>query len=241
MFVSEPPQKMLLLALHSQNQAAIDERLATEGVKDWINSQVFPGQLPNSTTRFRHSKSMTCLTFASLVNDVANVRQLVEAGADIGITDLDGFSALHYACASDVDSDAKVAYLMQRDASSQAATDDSEQVVHAPEFYSKALQLAASFNQAGRVRALIDDHGASLSTTNQDGHTPFQLAANASSDEAVRVLLSYPNCDFGIKEKSGAGEAALLGGFSFYHHTSVLIRQKYGGTPVFLQNIYDHA
>ena len=35
--VSESPQHLLLQALNDENQAAIDERLATEVVKNWIN------------------------------------------------------------------------------------------------------------------------------------------------------------------------------------------------------------
>ena len=157
----------LLQALNDQNQAAIDERLATEGVKGWINHRALPEQLDNPIRHFQDIKSITCLIFASVVSDDATVRQLVEAGADIAVTDSRGFSPLHYACqsfaylvsddaavdrlftarsnnavtdsghyvevfselhyacASNVDADATVAYLMQRDASSQTANGGS--------------------------------------------------------------------------------------------------------------------
>ena len=72
---------------------------------------------------------------------------------------------------SDVNADDKVAYLMQRDTSSQTATSDSEQAVLEPEVYSKSLRLAARLNQASRVRALIDDHGASVNAADRQGST----------------------------------------------------------------------
>ena len=106
-FLSESPQHLLLQALNDQNQAAIDERLATEGVKDWINRRALPEQLDNPVRQFKVVRSITCLTFASLVSDDATVRQLVEAGADAAVTDSrkrkeEVYSPLHYACASDV-------------------------------------------------------------------------------------------------------------------------------------------
>ena len=199
---------MLLQALNDQNQAAIDERLATESVKDWINLRALTEQLDNPIRQFKDVKRITCLAFASLVSDDATLRQLVEAGADTAITEslelslmaFDGrerhvYSALHYACASDVDADAKVAYLIQRDASSQTATGDSELVVPDPEFYAESLRLAALLNQADRVRALIDDHGVSVNATDWRGRTAFIYATEALSAEAVEVLLPYLNFD----------------------------------------------
>ena len=120
------------------------------------------------------------------------MRQLVEAGAGITVTDTrtgkEVYSALHYACASDVDADAKVAYLMQRDASSETPTGGSEQVVLGPEFYSTSLRLAANHNHAGRVRALIDDNGASVNSTGRWGRTALHAAAAASGGaESVNV------------------------------------------------------
>ena len=124
------------------------------------------------------------------------MRQLVEAGADVLKTDSEGrYSALHYAYASDIDSDAKVAYLLKRGVSSKKATRSSAKVVLHPEFYSKSsLHLAAYHNQADRVRALIDDHGAEVNATDRYGCTALDVAAWAGSAEALKVVLQHPDC-----------------------------------------------
>ena len=193
---------MLLQALNDQNQAAIDEYLATKGVKDWINHRAMPEQLDNHIREFKDVKSITCLAFASLVSEARTVQQLIEAGADVAVTDSEGFSPLHYACASDADSDVKTAYLMQRE-SSQRATGGSEQLILGPDFYSTSLRLAARHNLADRVRALIDDHGASVNATDEDGWTALHLAARAGHAEAVKVLVQHPSCDVSITDRRG--------------------------------------
>ena len=215
----------MLQALNDQNQAAIDERLATEGVKDWINHCALPEQLDNPIRQFKGLKNITCLAFASLVSDHATVRQLVEAGADIAVTDSWGHSLVHYACASDIDADAKVTYLMQSGASSQTTSSGWA----SPEFYSTSLRLAARLNQADRVRALIDDHGASVNDTDSWGSTPLSLAAEYGSAEAVDVLVSYPDCDFSIRDGDGdtAADCARVGG---HHDLATLIEAKSKGS-----------
>ena len=117
-------EQFLLQLLNDQNRAAIKKCLKNKSLKSWINNPVLLELLENPVRQFNNVENITCLIFASLVSDDATVRQLVKAGADVTVTDSRGygeevFSALHYACASDVDADAKVAYLMQRDETSQ--------------------------------------------------------------------------------------------------------------------------
>ena len=151
------PQHLLLQALNDQNQAAIVERLATKGVKDWINRFALPKQLDNPIKEFNYVRSITCLSFASLVSDDATVRQLVEAGADVTVADGRGLTALHHVCESDIDS--------------------------------------ARFSRTDRVRALIDDYGASVNATDRRwGRTALHLAAAAGRAEAVEVLVQHPDC-----------------------------------------------
>ena len=200
---------MLLQALNDQNQAAIDKLVAADGVKDWINNRALPVQLDNPIRQFKDVKGITCLAFASLVNEARTVQQLIEAGADVAVTDSEGFSPLHYACASDVESETKLAYLMQRDESSQTLTGSSNQGVLATEVYTRSLRLAAAHNQADRVRALIDDHGASVNATDWRGRTALYLAAEAGHAETVKVLVQHPNFHFGITDWFGDTSADL--------------------------------
>ena len=185
---------MLLQFLNDRNDTAIKECLAIVGVNVWINYPVLPKLLENRIRQFIDVESITCLTFASLVSTNETVRLLVEAGADIAVTDSRGYSTLHYACASDIDAEDKIAYLVQRGASPQKATDGSKETLPGPEFYSTSLLLAASLNQAGRVRALIDDHGVSVNATGEYDRTALHHAAEAGSAEAVKVLVQHPDC-----------------------------------------------
>ena len=187
--------------MNDQNKAAVDERLATECVKDWINRRVLPQQIDNPIRQFKNVKSITCLVFASLIHDARTVQQLIDAGADAAVTDSKGFSPLRYACASDIDSDAKVAHLMQRDASSQTAAGSLKKIVPNQNIYTISLRLAAAHNQAGRVKTLIYDHGASVNATDRMGRTALHLAAAAGHAEAVKVLLQHPDCDISMRDR----------------------------------------
>ena len=105
------------------------------------------------------------------------------------------YSALHYACASDVDADIKVAYLRHRGALLRKITASrSCHVVSESELYSTSLRLAARHNQAGRVRALIDDHGVSVNATDQWADKALHAAAKAGNTEAINVLMQHPAC-----------------------------------------------
>ena len=192
--VSDSSQHLLLQALNDQNQATIDERLATEGVKDWINRRALPEQLDNPVRQFNDVKSMTCLAFASLVSEARTVQQLIEAGADVAVTDSKGFLPLHYACASDIDSDAKLVYLIQSNESSQNSTSNSNKVVLGPDVYSSSVRLAAAHNLAGRMKVLIANHGASVNDTDEEYRTALHIAAEAGHAEAVDVLVQNPDC-----------------------------------------------
>ena len=184
----------LLQALNDKHQAAIDECVAAEGAKDWINYDVDPKQLDNPVREFKDVASVTCLTFASLVNDVQTVRQLVESGADPTVTDSEGCSVLHYACANRADAQAKVTYLLQREASLVNAYNHSKNAVLTRRKRSTPLHVAARYNQTDCVKILINDGKALVNATVEYGCTALHLAAAAGSAEAAKVLVQYPDC-----------------------------------------------
>ena len=198
----------------------------------WINNRFLPVKIQNPIRQFKRIESITCLIFASLVSDEATVRQLVEAGADVAVTDSLGYGdvvyfPLHYALASDVDSDAKVAYLIQQDASSQTATGGSEQAVLRPETYSYtgiSLLLCAGLNQAGFVKALIYDHGVSVNATDWRCRTALHVAAEAGSADAVKVLVQHPDCRVNATDRRGRTALHLAAAAGHAEAVKVLVR-----------------
>ena len=193
----------LLHALNDQRQAAIDECVVAEGAKDWINNAVEPRQLFNPVSDFEDVKSITCLTFASLVNDARTVRQLVESGADVRATDWTGCTPLHYACASRVEAQAKVEYMLQRDASLVNATNYSKSGVLNSRRYWTPLHVAARHNRTDCVKTLISDGKAPVNATDQWGRTALHLAAEAVSADAVKVLVQHPDCCVNVTDERG--------------------------------------
>ena len=78
------------------------------------------------------------------------------------------------------------------------------------------------------MRALIDDHGASVNATDGGDRTALHVAAEAGSIDAVAVLLSYPDCDFNLKDRDGeiAEDCAIFEG---HHDIAALIKAKSNG------------
>ena len=114
---SVDPSLRLLQALNDQEQAAIDDCVADDDVKDWIDNCVDYSQLKSPADALNAVEYMTSLTYASRFNGVSIVRQLVGVGADVTATDSRGHTPLHRACESNVDVSAKVNFLLQCNAS----------------------------------------------------------------------------------------------------------------------------
>ena len=214
------PSSRLLQALNDQSPAAINECVTADDTKVWINNDVDPKQLVNPVVDFKDVESVTCLTFASLVNDFQTVRQLVESGSDVRVTDWTGCTPLHYACASRVEAQAKVEYMLQRDASLVNATNYSENAVLDPEDdaslwrYSTPLHVAARHGQTHCVKTLVDVGKAPVYATDGLGWTALHRAAEAGHAEAVEVLVQHPDCRVNATDEEGWTAlhlAALLG------------------------------
>ena len=123
--VERGPALRLLQALNDKRQAAIDENVSAPDVKNRINDHVERKRLDNPVWYLIGVDHVTCLTFASFVNDARTVRQLVEAGCDVTGRDSHGQTPLHTACLSNVDANSKVMFLLQRVASLVNASDYS--------------------------------------------------------------------------------------------------------------------
>ena len=103
----------LLQALNDENQELIDKGVKHESVKTLINYNLNTKQVTNlRNTRFGCPAYTTCLCFASQFNTVEIVRQLVDAGADVSVTDSMGLTPLHRCCLSKVDTKQKVEFLL---------------------------------------------------------------------------------------------------------------------------------
>ncbi|KAI0506307.1 hypothetical protein F5B22DRAFT_624390 [Xylaria bambusicola] len=157
---------------------------------------------------------LTPLMYAALRGDVAAVSALVDAGAEVNESDVKGYTALHRAIVSEAEGNIDcVDSLLQAGADINAlATDfgwsclhlaaekdqvaigrrliDASANIEAPNNSTGATPLwRAAFNGCvGMVRCLYDA-GANLESPNIDGQTPLFGATQASSKEALVLLL----------------------------------------------------
>ena len=124
----------------------------------------------------------------------ALVRELVDGGADVNTTQVDGMTALHWAAYHD---DAATARLLVR---SGADAD-------APNRYGvRPLALAATNGNAELVRLLLDA-GADANAAFVGGETVLMTAARTGSLEAVEALLAH-GADPDARERRG--QTALM-------------------------------
>ena len=178
--VEHSPALRLLQALNDKRQAAIDESVAAPNLSDWINDYVDLDRLDNSVPYLIGVEHVTCLTFASYVNDARTVRQLVEAGCDVAARDSSGQTPLHTACWSDVDANSKVVFLLQRDASLVNASDYSNE---------SPLHGAAGKGNSEVVKMLLDN-GADVDARGQLGRTALHAACEGGHVACIHELMA---------------------------------------------------
>ena len=205
------PSSRLLQALNDKSLEAINECVTADEAKVWINNNVDPKQLVDPVVDFKDVERITCLTFASLVNDFQTVRQLVESGSDVRATDWTGCTPLHYACASRVEAQAKVEYMLQRDVSlvnatnylPNAALDSGRYWPQSLLRYSTPLHVAADHGKSDCVKILVNVGKAPVNATDSYGWTALYLAAAAGHAEAVKVLVQHPDCRVDATDELG--------------------------------------
>jgi ankyrin repeat protein len=132
---------------------------------------------------------------AAMRREAAEVRRLLQSGADVRAPQADGATALHWAA---YHGDVSLALLL---------LEAGAEVAVANRNGSTPLWLAASQGDAAMVGALLD-HGADANEQLPLGRRPLMLAARAGSVAAVRALLDR-GADANAKE-SARGTTALM-------------------------------
>jgi ankyrin repeat protein len=120
--------------------------------------------------------AQTPVADAAMRRDAAEVRRLVQSGADVNAAQADGATALHWAA---YHGDASLAQALLEAGADVGATNRNG---------STPLWLAASQGDAPIVKALLEG-GADANEPLVLGRRPLMLAARSGSVDAVRVLL----------------------------------------------------
>ena len=175
----DPPLR-LLQALNDKSQTAMADSIAAPDATSWINNRVDPKRLDHPNMNVDNLEPVTCLTFASHINEVLTVCQLVEAGCDVTVRDLHGQTPLHKACHSDVDANSKVVFLLQCDASLVNATDYMN---HAPLHY-------AVFAGKRNVFNTLLDNGADVNVQGRQGRTALHVACIKGDIACIHELMA---------------------------------------------------
>jgi ankyrin repeat protein len=132
---------------------------------------------------------------AAMHGDTAQVRRLLEEGADVNVGQADGATALHWAA---YHRDAQLAELLLKAGAHPSAANREG---------STPLWLAASQGDATMIKTLLEG-GADANEKLPLGRRPLMLAARSGHADAVRVLLDHgadPNAS-----ESERGTTALM-------------------------------
>ena len=183
----------LLQALNDKNNEQVDICVNHDDVKRWINIHVQYGSIKRLQFTFPWHHYTTCAGYACGNSDLATVKKLVEAGADLFATDSTGNTQLHRACRSATDAQQKVELLLK---CNQSLVDRRNNNENTP------LHSAARVGNSDVVAILID-HGAKLNAQGQFKRTALHIASRHGHFEFVKVLTSYNYCNTRAKDKYG--------------------------------------
>ena len=157
----------LLQALNDEDQDTINNCIKHASVKQWINDRVSLKFITSPKTRFVDDFLLiTCLCYASCYNTVGIVRQLVQAGADVTVTDSWQQTSLYWACDGGVDVKEKAEFLIRCDAS----------LVKARTVHKNTPLHAASLKGNTAVISVLIQHGAEVNARGRFDRTPLHYA-----------------------------------------------------------------
>ena len=172
----------LLQALNDKDQKTVSECTKDKSMKEWIDGRVDVKLIENGIFSFSdYFKDITCLGFASRNSDTRTVQQLVEAGADVTVTDSSGRTPLQWACLSQIEVKQKVEYLLSCDASLIRARD---------KIYDTPLHSAA-VNGNDTVISVLIQHGAEVSERGYLGGTALHHACNKGHVACIHELMRH--------------------------------------------------
>jgi ankyrin repeat protein len=150
---------------------------------------------------------------AAMRRDSAEVRRLVQGGADVKAAQADGATALHWAAYT---GDVSLASLLLEAGADVAAANRNG---------STPLWLAASQGDAPMIEALLEG-GADANELLPLGRRPLMLAARSGRVDAVRVLLEH-GADVNAKEDA-RGTTALMQAADQGHADVIAVLLEHG-------------
>ena len=201
----------------NNTQAEFDQ---IEGASSWIDKKVYPQQLNcrfNPAQDYCHYDA-THLTFASRYHSWNNLQFLLETcGADVSATDSLGRNALHRACTSDVDANAKVTYLLQRD---KSLLNGIDKLQNEPLFY------AALSGNSDVISTLIE-HGADVSARGQFGRTALHVACHQGHVACIHELMRH-GADVGTRDSDLEATSLHLASTTGQRDCITILLEDYG-------------
>ena len=172
--------RTLLQALNDRDQEVIDQCLKHKSVKKVIDNKVKISEVVNIRGSFV-DVDITGLCYASMCNDTRTVQQLVQAGADVTVTDSREWRPLHRACASKIEAKQKVEYLLSCDAS----------LIRARNNYNNTPLNVAALSGNDTVISVLIQHGAEVDERGEFGRTALHHACQRGHVACIHELMKH--------------------------------------------------
>jgi len=138
----------------------------------------------------------TPLFYASSWGYCEAIVPLINHGACVRASDMEGFTPLHVTCQG-IDNRIKMAYILIENGADIEAKDNDG---------STPLDVAV-VNRNAKVVELLLDNGADMTATDKEGHSPFHKACRHQTVDVLRLFLDR---GVDVEVKDGEGETAIF-------------------------------